>query len=517
VDSLVNYIQDINASTAGATSVVDSIQSWIWENFLFVALIVVGLFLTIRTRAVQWRSLPEMLRVLTDPSGHEADGRKSISSFRAFTVSAASRVGTGNIAGVAIAIAMGGPGAVFWMWVIAAVGGASAFAESLLGQLYKERGKDSYIGGPAYYMQRGLNARWLGLIFVGFIVLTYSFVFCAVQTNAIVEASANSLDIGISGTEGMGFRIVVGLFIAALTAAIIFGGIRTISTVTEFMVPFMAVLYMLLGLFVVVLNVGEIPNVLLMIFQGAFGLREFVVGGTMGAVIWGMKRGLLSNEAGMGTAPNAGATATISHPAKQGYVQALGVYFDTMLVCSVTAFIVLLSNPTYGNKTRGAGLTQDALAHQLGTWATHFLTIAIFLFAFSSVIGNYYYGESNIRFVTEKPGVLTVFRLVVLGFVFFGAIASLELVWTTADMLNAGMVIVNLIAVVWLSPKVVAVLKNYERQRKSGVEPIFKASDMPEIKNLAAWDGTDEVTTREFWAERDAEAAAKRAKKAANV
>ena len=280
----------------------------------------------------------------------------------------------------------------------------------------------------------------------------------------------------------------------------------------------MAVLYMLLGLFVVVLNVGEIPNVLLMIFQGAFGLREFVVGGTMGTVIWGMKRGLLSNEAGMGTAPNAGATATISHPAKQGYVQALGVYFDTMLVCSVTAFIVLLSNPTYGgDNTRGAGLTQDALAHQLGTWATHFLTIAIFLFAFSSVIGNYYYGESNIRFVTEKPGALTAFRLMVLGFVFFGAIASLKLVWTTADMLNAGMVIVNLIAVVWLSPKVVAVLKNYERQRKSGVEPIFKASDMPEIKNLAAWDGTDEVTTREFWAERDAAAAAKRAKKAANV
>ena len=509
----MNYIQDINASTAGATSVVDSIQSWIWENFLFVALIVVGLFLTIRTRAVQWRSLPEMLRVLTDPSGHEADGRKSISSFRAFTVSAASRVGTGNIAGVAIAIAMGGPGAVFWMWVIAAVGGASAFAESLLGQLYKERGKDSYIGGPAYYMQRGLNARWLGLIFVGFIVLTYSFVFCAVQTNAIVEAGANSFNISIEGTDGMGFRILVGVIITGLTAAIIFGGIRAISSVTEFLVPFMAVLYMVLGLLVVGLNIGEIPNVLLMIFEGAFGLREFVVGGTMGAVIWGMKRGLLSNEAGMGTAPNAGATATISHPAKQGYVQALGVYFDTMLVCSVTAFIVLLSNPVYGDKTRGAGLTQDALAAQLGGWATHFLTFAIFLFAFSSVIGNYYYGESNIRFVTEKRWALTVFRLVVLGFVFFGAIASLSLLWTTADMLNAGMVIVNLVAVLWLSPKVVAVLKNYETQRKAGLEPIFMASDMPEIKNLAAWDGTDEVTTREFWAKRDSDAAAKRAQK----
>ena len=270
VEGFVHFIQDVNTYTSGATSVVDSIQQWVWENFLFVALIAAGLFLTIRTRAVQWRSLPEMLRVLTDPSGHEADGRKSISSFRAFTVSAASRVGTGNIAGVAIAIAMGGPGAVFWMWVIAAVGGASAFAESLLGQLYKERGKDSYIGGPAYYMQRGLNARWLGLIFVGFIVLTYSFVFCAVQTNAIVEASANSLDIGISGTEGMGFRIVVGLFIAALTAAIIFGGIRTISTVTEFMVPFMAVLYMLLGLFVVVLNVGRNPERSAHDFPGCF-------------------------------------------------------------------------------------------------------------------------------------------------------------------------------------------------------------------------------------------------------
>ena len=495
MEGFVHFIQDVNTYTSGATSVVDSIQQWVWENFLFVALIAAGLFLTIRTRAVQWRSLPEMLRVLTDPSGHEADGRKSISSFRAFTVSAASRVGTGNIAGVAIAIAMGGPGAVFWMWVIAAVGGASAFAESLLGQLYKERGKDSYIGGPAYYMQRGLNARWLGLIFVGFIVLTYSFVFCAVQTNAIVEAGANSFNISIEGTDGMGFRILVGVIITGLTAAIIFGGIRAISSVTEFLVPFMAVLYMVLGLLVVGLNIGEIPNVLLMIFEGAFGLREFVVGGTMGA------------------APNAGATATISHPAKQGYVQALGVYFDTMLVCSVTAFIVLLSNPVYGDKTRGAGLTQDALAAQLGGWATHFLTFAIFLFAFSSVIGNYYYGESNIRFVTEKRWALTVFRLVVLGFVFFGAIASLSLLWTTADMLNAGMVIVNLVAVLWLSPKVVAVLKNYETQRKAGLEPIFMASDMPEIKNLAAWDGTDEVTTREFWAKRDSDAAAKRAQK----
>jgi AGCS family alanine or glycine:cation symporter len=255
---------------------------------------------------------------------------------------------------------------------------------------------------------------------------------------------------------------------------------------------------------------------LLMIFQGAFGIKEFVTGGAMGAVIWGMKRGLLTNEAGMGTAPNAGATATISHPAKQGYVQTLGVYFDTMMACTVTAFIVLLSNPTYGDRSRGASLTQSALAMQLGDWAVHFLTIAIFMFAFSTVIGNYYYGESNMRFVTERKLPMNIFRALVLVFVFFGAISSLDLVWTTADMLNAGMVIVNLTAVLLMTPQVVAVLKNYEAQRKAGLEPIFKASDMPELKNLAAWDGTDAVTTREFWAEYDAKAAERRAAKKAS-
>ena len=515
MDFLLNIIGDINTQTAELTSSVDAVQNWMWSNFLYYALIAAGLYITIRTRGVQWRSIKEMIRVLGDPVAREADGKKSISSFRAFTVSAASRVGTGTVAGVALAIAMGGPGAVFWMWVIAAVGAASAFAESLLGQLYKERGKDSYIGGPAYYMKRGLNARWMGYIFVAFIVITYAFVFVAVQTNAVVDATANSFNIDVSGTNSMGFRITIGLIMVALTAAIIFGGIRAISSVTEWLVPIMAVLYLLLGLLVVLLNITEVPNMLLMIFQGAFGIKEFVTGGTMGAVIWGMKRGLLTNEAGMGTAPNAGATATISHPAKQGYVQTLGVYFDTMMACTVTAFIVLLSNPAYGDKSRGASLTQSALAMQLGDWAVHFLTIAIFMFAFSTVIGNYYYGESNMRFVTGNKVVLTIFRVLVLVFVFFGAISSLDLVWTTADMLNAGMVIVNLTAVLLLTPKVVAVLKNYEAQRKAGLEPIFKASDMPEIKNLAAWDGTDAVTTREFWAEYDAKVAERRAAKKA--
>lgn len=233
MDFLLNIIGDINTQTAELTSSVDAVQNWMWSNFLYYALIAAGLYITIRTRGVQWRSIKEMVRVLGDPVAREADGKKSISSFRAFTVSAASRVGTGTVAGVALAIAMGGPGAVFWMWVIAAVGAASAFAESLLGQLYKERGKDSYIGGPAYYMKRGLNAPWMGYIFVAFIVVTYAFVFVAVQTNAVVDAAANSFSIDVSGTNSMGFRITIGLIMVALTAAIIFGGIRAISSVTE--------------------------------------------------------------------------------------------------------------------------------------------------------------------------------------------------------------------------------------------------------------------------------------------
>jgi len=484
------------------TNAIDAINTVVWGYILIYGLLAVGIYFSIRLRFLQIFRFREFIRAVTRTPEKDSQG---ITPIQALTTSLASRVGTGNIAGVAVAVYTGGPGALFWMWIVALLGMATAYAESALAQLYKVNDHHGlYRGGPAFYISRGLKSPWAGAVFSVALLVVFGLVFNAVQANAISESFSESF--GLDRTQ-------VGVAVAVLSGIVIFGGIRNIARVAEVVVPFMAVLYMVLGLLVVGLNIGEIPNVLLMIFEGAFGLREFVVGGTMGAVIWGMKRGLLSNEAGMGTAPNAGATATISHPAKQGYVQALGVYFDTMLVCSVTAFIVLLSNPVYGDKTRGAGLTQDALAAQLGGWATHFLTFAIFLFAFSSVIGNYYYGESNIRFVTEKRWALTVFRLVVLGFVFFGAIASLSLLWTTADMLNAGMVIVNLVAVLWLSPKVVAVLKNYETQRKAGLEPIFMASDMPEIKNLAAWDGTDEVTTREFWAKRDSDAAAKRAQK----
>lgn len=343
MDILLDAVHWINQSTAGATERITNTSDALWKYFLLYALVAVGLFITVATRGIQFRSIGEMFRTLKNPAGTEYNGKKSISAFRAFTVSAASRVGTGNIAGVALAISIGGPGAVFWMWVIASVGAASAFAESLLGQLYKRKGEDSYIGGPAYYMQRGLNARWLGLIFVAFIVVTYAFVFVAVQTNSIVDAVAGSFNVDVTETHGMGFRLAIGAIIAVISAFIIFGGIRTISSVTEVLVPVMAVLYLFLGVLIVAMNLGEIPGMIGDILAGAFGVKEFTTGGLIAVITQGMRRGLLSNEAGMGTAPNAGATASVSHPAKQGFVQALGVYFDTMLVCSITAFIVLLS------------------------------------------------------------------------------------------------------------------------------------------------------------------------------
>ncbi|WP_348614113.1 alanine/glycine:cation symporter family protein [Kocuria rhizophila] len=490
------------------TELVGTVGEYVWY-VVFAVLIGVGLYLTVRTKAIQLRGIPEMFRVLTDPAGEE-DGRKGISSFRAFTVSAAARVGTGNIAGVAIAITLGGPGAVFWMWIIAAIGAASAFVESLLGQLYKVKTSDGYVGGPAYYMERGLNKRWMGVLFAVIITVTYGFVFNSVQSNSIVDAVAGSLNIDVTNGQNMWLRVVLGLLVVVLTAAVVFGGIRSISAVTQVVVPVMAVMYIFLGLLVVVLNITEVPAMFAMIIQGAFGIQEFVTGGLIGVVVQGMKRGLFSNEAGMGSAPNAGATASISHPAKQGFVQSLGVFFDTMLVCSVTAFIVLLSNPSYGDQRQGASLTQTALGMQLGEWAVHFLTIAIFMFAWSSVIGNYYYGESNVRFMTQSKTVMNVYRFAVLVSVFMGSVLALDLVWSLADLFMAFMATLNLIALVMLSGVAVKVLQNYMEQRKAGVEPVFKAGDIPGIHGLSAWDGTDTVTLPIFWEQREQDKSASR-------
>ena len=469
---------------------------------LVAVLIPTGLYFTIRSGVVQLRLLPEMFKVLFEPAGHDEDGNRTISPFRAFSISAASRVGTANIAGVALAISTGGPGAMFWMWLTAVVGGATAFAEASLGQLYKVKDGAAFRGGPAYYIKWGLKLPWLGAVFAVIVAVTYGVVFNTVQSNSIADALATSFG---TQTSSFGFTALVGAVLAVVVYVILVGGVRRISAVSAVLVPVMAGLYLILGLIVVFLNVTEVPAMIGTIFTEAFSARS-IAGGTLGSMMLiGIQRGLFSNEAGIGSVPNAAATSSASHPAKQGLVQALGVYFDTILICSITAFIVLLSKPEFGSAA-GSELTQIALSDQLGQWAVHFLTVAIFLFAFSSILGNYYYGEANIEYLTGKRSMLRIYQLIVIVSVFAGAVMALDVVWTLANIFMAIMALINLFALLMLSPLVFRLLKNYMDQRRAGHEPIFRRADLPDYKHIRtdieAWDDTDEVTTTEFWEKR---------------
>ena len=484
-----------------AYEIVDgTINGFIW-NIVPWFLVLAGIYFGFRTLFVQVRLLPSMFRAVAEtPKGKDREGRDldadygGISAFKAFTISAASRVGTGNIAGVALAISIGGPGAVFWMWMIALIGGATSFVESTLAQLWKTKDPEgSYHGGPAYYMTRGLGWRPVAIIFSIFLAFTYGFVYNAIQTNSIVEAVGGSLDNNSNTLKG-----IVAVVIAALTAAIIFGGVTRIASATQVIVPFMAGAYVIIGLIVVIVNIGEVPNMIATIVGSALGLRE-VAGATLAmAFMHGMRRGLFSNEAGMGSAPNAAATATVSHPVKQGLVQTLGVYFDTLLVCSITAFIVLLGpQVTYGKENiQGAALTQAALADSVGAWGAHAITFILFFLAFSSVIGNYYLAQANIEYLTKSKAVMTGFRVLVIGFVFFGAFGSLPLVWALGDTMAGSLAIINIIAIVPLGGVAIKLLKNFNEQRRRGVDPVFHRDMLPELKNVEFWDGSDPVTRR---------------------
>lgn len=474
---------------------VTAVNDRLWL-VVIVVLVGSGIWFCATTLLVQVRYIPDMFKAIVEKPSDISEGQKGISAFKAFTISAASRVGTGNVAGVAIAVAVGGPGAVFWMWMIAIIGGATSFVESTLAQVYKVRDKDSYRGGPAYYMTKALNWKWLAVIFAILISVTYGFVFNAVQANSISAAVTNSF-----GTDGMMSKWIVGLVLAAMTAAIVFGGIQRIAKFTQVIVPVMAVLYIAIGLIVVIINIGEVPAMITSIVSHAFGIREFA-GATLGAVIMqGVRRGLFSNEAGMGSVPNAAATASVSHPAKQGLIQTLGVYFDTLIVCSITAFIILLAKPDLYESDGGMELTQNALASSVGEWGIHFLTVVIIFLAFSSVIGNYYYGESNIEFLTKNRAYLQGFRVLVTLCVLGGAIGSVPLVWALADVFSGLMAITNLVAVVPLTGVALAVLRNFTRQRKLGLDPVFHRDD-EEIRGLRGWegmecwDGSDPITVR---------------------
>lgn len=425
-----------------------------------------------------------MVRLLV----HSGGGR-GVSSFGAFAVGTAARVGTGNLAGVALAIAVGGPGAVFWMWVIALVGAASAFVESTLAQVYKVRDGDTFRGGPAYYMEKALGARWMGLLFAVLITLCFGLIFTSVQANTVSLALEDSYGIN---------RFIVGLGVVILTGLVIFGGIKRIARVAQILVPVLAIPYVLMALFIVVTNFTEIPRVLWLIVTSAFGLQEAIGGGIGAAIVVGVQRGLFSNEAGMGSAPNAAATADVTHPVKQGLVQSLGVFVDTLVICSATAFIILFSGIYESGEADGIVLTQQALGSQIGEWSVLFIAFAVFFFTFSSIIANYYYGETNIEFIFgrgEGGRTIFVYRIAVLGLVLFGSLASIELVWALADLFMGSMALVNLIAIALLGKIAFSALRDYRGQMSAGKDPTFHVNNIRGLKNVECWGESDEPGT----------------------
>lgn len=468
---------------------ITQLNDTIWGVGLVGALVICGLWFTIKTKGVQFRMIGEMFRLLTDSAtstiGNLTDKqihRKHVSSFQAFAVSVATRVGTGNLAGVATAIAVGGPGAIFWMWVIALLGSATAFVESTLGQLFKKRHKDSFIGGPAYYIMHGLHCKWMAYLFAILITVTFGLSYNSIQSNTICGAMQ----------EAFGWNpMVVGAILAAIALFIVFGGIHRIAHVSSILVPIMAIGYFILAIVIVMMNLEHIPHVLKVIVTNAFGLEQGL-GGALGATIMnGVKRGLFSNEAGEGSAPNVAATATVTHPIKQGLVQALGVFTDTLLVCSCTAFVILISGLYDVPELNGIALTQAALGSEIGSFGPIFIAVAIFLFAFSSIIGNYYYGEANIRFMTSSETALAIYRIFSGGvFVIIGALASLEFVWNLGDLCMALLTICNLIAIVTLGKYVFRLLDDYKTQKRQGIkEPVFHRKQLPEIaEELECWD-----------------------------
>ena len=462
-------------------SVVGSINDFLWTYIIIVVLVGSGLWFTVSTGLVQLRALPEMVRLLAGDLGRRPSGRKAISSFQAFCVSTASRVGVGNIAGVAIAIVTGGPGAVFWMWVIAFIGTATGFVESTLAQIYKiPRGHGLFHGGPAYYIQNALGQPAVAKLFAVLISVTFGLIYVSVQANTIALSMEKAFGID---------TWLMGAVLAVLAGVVIFGGIQRVAAFSTLLVPIMAGIYLVIAFITIVLHIDQVPAMFALILHDAFSPQAAVGGGIGTAILTGIRRGLFSNEAGEGSIPNAAATANVTHPVKQGLVQAFGVYVDTWIVCSATAFIVLLTGQyTVGGDTTGIALAQDSLASVFGPWASSLLAVLIFLFAFSSVVGNYYYGEINIHFFGENTGkALFIYRLGVVAMVFFGCIAALNLVWNLADLFMAMICLTNLYAIARLAPLARLALTDYLEQKAAGKNPVFDPSIMPDQRGIAGW------------------------------
>ncbi|BCX79491.1 sodium:alanine symporter family protein [Campylobacter sp. 19-13652] len=455
------------------TTVVDLLNNYLWGSLVYV-LLGAGIYFTIRTKFLQIRLFKQSIRRMVVG---KRDSTHAISPFQAFATGLASRVGTGNVAGVAIAISVGGAGAVFWMWVTAIIGMASAFVESSLAQLYKVKNPDGsgYRGGPAYYITQGLGQRWLGVAFAVSLIIAFGFVFNSVQANTITAVTNKAWGWSVE-------YVAVGLVI--ITAPIIFGGIKRVAKVAEKIVPIMAIAYLAIALFIIITNANLIPNVFAQIFDSAFNFSSAtggLLGGLTAAMLNGIKRGLFSNEAGMGSAPNAAAASDAWHPANQGLIQMLGVFVDTIVVCSCTAFIILLSGVVGTQGHDGAQITQLAIEHGVGQWGGSFLAVLLFFFCFSSIIGNYAYAESNVQFIKNSPLILTVFRIVVLFMVYFGSVQKVGLVWDMADASMAIMAIINLIVIIIMAPTAMLLLKDFEEQIKEHHSPEFDISKYPKL------------------------------------
>ena len=459
-----------------------SLNDFLYSYILIFLLVAAGIYFSIRTKFVQFRLIGDAIKALKEKA-EKNDNGKSVSSFQALMISTASRVGTGNIAGIATAIVAGGPGAVFWMWVMAIVGGASAFVESTLAQVYKVKDGKEFRGGPSYYIERALGKRWLGVLFSILLIACFAYGFNGLQTYNMSSA----LEYYIPNYSDTILPAVVGLLIAAATAFVIFGGVHRIGFISSVIVPIMAGIYILMGIFITLTNLDRVPEMFSLIFEGAFDFRAIFGGFAGSTVLIGIKRGLFSNEAGMGSAPNASATATVSHPVKQGMVQVLSVFIDTLMICTTTAFILLLSGVTgIPEKLDGIPYVQAAISANVGSLGIHFITFSIFAFAFTSLIGNYYYAESNILFIKNNRILLNVFRTTCLIAIFLGAQADFSTVWNLADVLMGFMAIENILVIFLLGGIAFKVLDDYTKQKKQGIDPVFKAKNVG-LNNTDTW------------------------------
>lgn len=453
---------------------MNAILTWL-NDFLYIYILVAlltaaGIYFTVVTKGVQFRLLKEGLRTLTEKKASD----RGISSFQALMISTASRVGTGNIIGVSTAIAVGDPGAVFWMWLMALLGAASAFCESTLAQIYKIKSGDKFLGGPAYYIQRGLGKKSLGVLYAVLLIGCTGFGW---NTTTAYNMSA-SLEYYVENYRGTMGPTILGIVLVILVGLIIFGGVKRIGVLSSILVPVMAVVYIVFGLVCIVLNIGQIGDVFAAIFKDAFNFSAMTGGFAGSCIVQGVKRGLFSNEAGMGTGPNAAAAASCEHPAVQGMAQMISVFLDTLIICSSTAMILLVSGVEGNAANAGSPYMQQAVFHMFGETGIHIVTVALMLFAFTTLLGNYFYAEQNLKFITENSKALFVFRIVALVIIFIGTHVGFEMAWNITDILMALVAIVNILAVFAMRRPVIAALKNYDKARKTTDEPVFRAADI---------------------------------------